>query len=46
MMSQTHQRNGITRRCAKGHRDVENEARAAEKNGPNVFPVCQDEEDI
>ena len=30
----------------KGHRDVENAARAAEKNGPNVFAVCQDEEDI
>ena len=45
-MSQTHQRNGIARRCAKGHRDVENAARAAEKNGPNVFPVCQYDEDI
>ena len=35
-MSQTRQGNGILRRCAKGHRDVQNAARAAEKNAPNV----------
>ena len=35
-LSQTRQRNGILRRCEKGHRDVQNEARAAEKNAPNV----------
>ena len=45
-MSQTHKGNGIVRWCAKGHRDVENAACAAEKNTPNVFPVCQDDEDI
>ena len=31
-MSQTRQRNGILKRCAKGHRDVQNAARVAEKN--------------
>ena len=31
-MSQTHQRNGVLRRFAKGRRDVQNAARAAEKN--------------
>ena len=31
-MSQTRQRNGILRRCAEGHRDMQNAARAAEKN--------------
>ena len=33
-MLQTRQRNGILRRCAKGHRNVQNAARAAEKNAP------------
>ena len=33
-MSQTRQRNGILRRCAKGLRNVQNAARAAEKNAP------------
>ena len=33
-LSQTRQRNGILRRCEKGHRDVQNVARAAEKNAP------------
>ena len=34
-MSQTRQRNGILRRCAKAHRDVQNAACAAEKNASN-----------
>ena len=38
-LSQTRQRNGIIRRCAKGLRDVQNAARAAEKNAPNKFAV-------
>ena len=34
-LSQTRQRNGILRRCGKGHCNVQNAVRAAEKNAPN-----------
>ena len=34
-LSQTRQRNGIVPRCAKGHCDVQNAARAVEKNAHN-----------
>ena len=36
-MSQIHQRSGILWRCVKGHRDVQNAARAAEKNATSVY---------
>ena len=38
--------NGIIGWCAEGHCDVQNAVCAAEKNTPNVFPVCQDHADI
>ena len=46
MMSQTGQCNGIIGWRAEGHCDVQNAVCAAEKNTPNVFPVCQDHADI
>ena len=45
-MSQTRQHNGIIPWCAKAHCDVQNVVRTAEKNATNLFPVCQDDEDI
>ena len=39
-MSQTRQRNGILRRCAKGHRDVQNEARALQKSMHPVLDLA------
>ena len=40
-MSQTSQRNGILRRYAKGPRDMQNAARAAEKNATIVIDVIK-----
>ena len=34
-MSQARQRNGVLPRCAKGHRDVQNATRTAEKSVTN-----------